>query len=163
VGRTAFLAAVLAAVVAVSAAAGEGARLEIDAGGKTVKATAGLRCVQVAEDDGTPHGECSAAKYPLATRGRLPLRPGGTVVLRFVSAPGQVKWRLLREAREDSKTVLSGLAARRPGTKATYVVRLPSRVPCARILDVYATYGAGAGKTDQDWWAGAKVRRKACR
>ena len=136
--------------------------LRVDAGGREVRASPGVACVQIAEDDGTPRGQCSGRQYPLRTRGRLVLRGGDRVGLRFSRAPGLVKWRLLRAASDHPVTVRAGEAAASPKDRSRFAFTLPRRLPCGTVLDVYATSGRGDGRRDQVWWAGVRVARRAC-
>lgn len=137
--------------------------LHVGVGDRSVRATPGVACVQVAEDDGTPRGQCSGRTYPLRTKGRLTLRGGDRVVLRFSRPPGLVKWRLLRRPASRPVTVRAGEAASAPGRRTRYAFTLPRRLPCGTVLDVYATYGSGDGRRDQTWWAGVRVARPSCR
>lgn len=137
--------------------------LRVDAGGREVRATPGVACVQIAEEDGTPRGECRGRHYPLRTRGRVVLRGGDRVQLRFSRRPGQVKWRLLRSASRTPVTLRAGEAAASPRSRSRFAFTLPRRLPCGTVLDVYATYGRGDGRRDQVWWAGVRVDRAACR
>lgn len=136
--------------------------LHVEAGGRAARATPGVACVQVAEEDGTPRGRCSGRRYPLRTSGRAVLRGGERVQLRFSRGPGQVKWRLLRRSDARPVTLLAGDAHRSPRRRGRFAFTLPRRVPCGTVLDVYATYGRGAGRHDQVWWAGVRVARPAC-
>ena len=160
--RTGFLIALGTAFAAASPAAAAPV-LQVGADGREIRATPGVACVQVAEEDGTPRGRCKGKQYPLRTRGRLRLGPGERIVLRFSRAPSSVKWRLLRRSAARPETAVGGAAARSRKRRRHFVVRLPHRVPCARVLDVYATYGRGHGRRDQVWWAGVHVLRPACR
>jgi len=157
--RTIFLTGL--AVVVPAGAASAAPVLRVEAGGDQVRATPGVACVQIAGKDGGPRGRCSGRRYPLHTRGRVALRGGERVQLRFSRPPGVVKWRLLRSASSHPRTVLAGQAHRSPAGRGRFAFTLPRRVPCAAVLDVYATYGAGSGKRDHVWWAG--VRTPACK
>lgn len=134
-------------------------QLRIAVGSTNVKASAGTFCVQQPEADGTERGDCSETAYPLRTRGRLVLKPGARVRMRFGATPSSVKWRLLRTKSEDARTVLYGQAHRKKGEKRRFVFKLPRKLPAAAVLDVSVLYREGPRKSDQDFWAAVKVKR----
>lgn len=153
--RTTFLAYAVLGGTAVAAPV-----MHAESGRERARATPGVACVQIAEEDGTPRGECSGRRYPLETRGTVTLKRGGRVDLVFSKGPSSVKWRILRRGEANPTTVLSGEANRAPGDHRRFIVKLPRRIPCGRVMDVYGVYGRGDDKTDQVWWVG--VRSPGC-
>lgn len=154
--RTTFLAVLLTGGTAAAAPA-----LNVESGRTKARASAGVTCIQIAEEDGTPRGECSGRPYPLKTKGSITLQRGGKVQLRFAKAPGSVKWRLLRKGEASPKTLLSGDANRAPSDRKRFVIKLPRRIPCGRVIDIYGVYGQGASRSDQVWWVA--VRSPGCK
>jgi hypothetical protein len=121
-------------------------RVNVSSAGKSVRATAGSWCITRPRADGTPFRTCRDLPYPLHTRGRLKVSPGSRVTLGFAATPATVKARLLAGERDRDQVyeaVVVKLSARR------YRLSMPQRLPCGRVLDVYATYDGG----DVDLWA----------
>ena len=121
-------------------------RLSVSSAGHAVRAAVGSWCITRPRADGTPFRTCRNFPYPLHTNGRLRISPGSRVVLAFGKAPVKVKARLLADERDRDQvydTLPKRLSPRR------YRLSMPQRIPCGRVLDVYATYDGG----DADLWA----------
>lgn len=161
VHRTVFLPIVALALAAPAEALDldRAQRLEVAVGATSVQATAGTYCVQQPEADGTERGDCTEVPYPLRTRGRLTLKPGARVRMRFEATPSSVKWRLLDAARAEPATVLFGIAHRKRDAKRRFVFTLPRKLPDAAVLDIAVLYREGPRKSDQDFWAAVRVKR----
>jgi hypothetical protein len=160
VRRTVFLLVIVTALAVVTPAAGlrQGAKtLRVAVGERHVMASPGSSCRRVAQEDGTERAECSEVAYPLATKGRLSLRGGARVRMRFATTPSQVKWRLLDSATAEPGTLLSGQAHRRPESKRRFVFHLPGRLPCAAVLNVFVLYRDGPAESDVDFWAATRT------
>jgi hypothetical protein len=161
VRRTGLLLVALGVLVpaAPAGALREGAlTLRIAVGDHHVRATPGSTCRRVPTEEGADRGECKEVAYPLRTRGRLDMRPGARVRMRFATTPSQVKWRLLDSATAEPATVLSGSAHRRPESKRRFVFHLPAKLPCAAVLNVFVLYRDGPAESDVDFWAATRTR-----
>jgi len=85
---------------------------------RTVKATLGTNCTPT---DGTV--TCTESRYPLRTKQRLPVHPGGTIELRFHVEPEEIDPQL-RDRR--SRSVYELVAK---GRGRTRTLKLPRELP----------------------------------
>ncbi len=139
------VAAIMAVSPAIAAASDEPFNLEVSSHGKSVNASLGTFC-EVAPEAGS---YCDDAAYPLETHGRLPVHPGGRIVLR-PDSPGRpgvgaskVSFRFFRYQGEDPQyTHGSELKEARPtdGSRRAWVVQLPNDLRGARRLSIHVTY-----------------------
>lgn len=156
--RTAMLATVAIALVAATApAAGTDPRLRLDValGDQAIRATSGSYCLQTPLPGGVSSGVCADSAYPLKTRGRLTLKAGGTLRLTFGGRPTSVRLRMLRGTDLQSTVVLKRILVPYRGDRRRYRLRLPQRLRCARIADVFVRYADG----DADFWAAVRAPR----
>jgi hypothetical protein len=122
--------------------------LHVAGAGKVVQATPGSYCLT---SEGKP--VCANGAYPLQTAGRTILRPGRTLRIRSAMAPASVHLRLLAHRRLSDPAVLEADLAPLNGDPRRFLLRLPKRIPCARIADVFVRYPDG----DADFWAAVVV------
>lgn len=141
---TILLTAASAAVATAATQPGE-LRMTASSAGHSVRATAGSACYTRPSADGTPLHKCKDLPYPLKTRGRLTVRPGSRVTLIFGATPTRVKARLLAGERDRDQVLDVAPVKLSP---RRYRLAMPQRLPCGRVLDVFATYAGG----DADLW-----------
>jgi hypothetical protein len=108
--------------------------------GRAVRATLGNDCTPTA--DGM---SCTDRSYPLRTRVRLPVHPGGRIVLRFRRRPEVLDPQL----RDRRSRPVHELRARGTGLRRT--IRLPRRLPKGSDrLGVFAAYERGDADFEVD-------------
>jgi hypothetical protein len=131
----------------------EGPTLSITRAGLTAEASPGSFCVD-------PPGFCADAAYPLPVRGRLPVRPGGRVVLEPSVDASKLSVRLLRVPARRIMPVGRQLTVRRLAPKR-WAVTLPRRLRDATVLDVFMRWdNPRDGSGDASFWGGI---RQLCR
>jgi hypothetical protein len=146
----------VAATAAAAPAAGTDPRLILDTafGSQVVRATAGSYCLRTPRPDGTAQGLCADSIYPLRTRGSLTLAGGGALRLVFGGRPTSVHLKLLRSRNPaDASAVIETRLAPVHGNRHRYRLRLPRRLPCAVIADVFVRYADG----DADFWTALRT------
>jgi hypothetical protein len=125
--------------------------------GLTERATLGSYCVSTVQPDGTSTGGCGDAAYPLRTHGRLPVRPGGRVVVRTSVVARHLQATLLQAGSSSSNPNGGRLHARRLSARR-WAVRIPAVVPSGGVLDVSLRWhDARDGQGDADFWGGMRV------
>ena len=122
-------------------------QLDVSAGGRQVRATAGSYCLR---DPGARRTRCTQAAYPLPTHGVLAVRARQVLQLAFGAAPNVVTVRLYGRARRPHRVLASLGATRQRGHPERFAVHLPRRLPCAHILDVSVSYRA---REHANFWA----------
>jgi hypothetical protein len=131
----------------------EGPTLSLARAGLTAQATLGSFCVD-------RPGFCADAAYPLPVRGRLPVRPGGRVVLETSVEASELSVRLLRVPARRTTPVGRQLTVRRLAPKR-WAVTLPERLRDATVLDVFLLWdNPRDGSGDASFWGGV---RQLCR
>lgn len=158
-------AAVVAPTLALAADGGRSMPRQplVSAGDATVAATVGTHCVRQTSEAGEPvGGYCADYRYPLATRGRLPVEPRGLVRLRFRDNPQLAddvtgaSVSLIRRRGEDFESLRwSASAVPVDDGSGTFRVRLPERLRGANVLSVTVGYDGGG---DANFWAGLDAR-----
>ena len=133
--------------------------LSIKRAGLVARATLGSFCTTPPAGGGGA-GFCADSAYPLRVRGRLPVRPGGRVVLKpSVEARGVVV-RLMRVDGRDFEPVGRKLAVRRLSARR-WAVRLRRDLGGANVLDVSLRWqNPRDGAGDANFWGGI---RRSCR
>ena len=141
---------ILGALATTAPAAGDDPRLRLHVAGagKVAQATPGSYCLS----DGQ-QAICSDAAYPLRTTGRTSLVGGRTRRVRSGAVPKQVHLRLLANRRLSDRAVFEADLTPLDRDPRRFVLRLPKRLRCARIADVFVRYPDG----DADFWAAVTV------
>ena len=117
-------------------------------------ATQGTFCVTPPPGGGS--GLCADFAYPLPVAGRLPVRPGGRVVLRSSVEATSVIARLLRVDGSTIKPVATSLRVSQLSAKR-WAVKLPRRLRHANVLDAFIRWdNAIDGRGDADYWGGIR-------
>ncbi len=129
----------------------------------TIRSTVGSYCVA-----GRPHGHvhpamCADYVYPLPTRGRLPVRAGDRLALRFRHNPRildsvrSATARPLRVHGQDFHAVGASVKPRRTRNGSDrWRLRLPRDIGDANVLAVSVTY---RGFGDCEFWIAISPRR----
>lgn len=123
--------------------------------GLTVRASLGTHC------NSPPAGEfefagCVDYLYPLRLRASLPVRAGGTVVLRTRFTARRLAASLLSVDGRDIAPVGEHLVARRTAARR-WAVELPPELGSANVLDVSMTWrNARDGRGDANFWTGIR-------
>ena len=134
--------------------------LSINRAGLSARATLGSFCVTPPATDETGTGLCADSRYPLRVRGRLPVRPGGRVVLKSSVRARVVVARLVRVDGAEFETVGRRLAVRRISPRR-WAVRLRNDLGGANVLDVSMRWrNPRDGRGDASFWGGI---RRSCR
>ncbi len=134
-------------------------RLKVTSHGLTARATLGSFCRSVSNHDGTGSTFCGDSAYPLETRGRVPVHPGGRVHLKTNYRAGSVTVAPVHFSRNGKRFSEGDGRRARPSGDAgrAWTVRLPKRLePRTRALDVFIRY---PGRGDADFWAGLSVHQ----
>ena len=130
--------------------------LSIKRAGLFVRATLGSFCTSPSAGAGL----CADSAYPLRVRGRLPVRPGGRVVLKPSVEARSVVARLMRVDGRDFEPVGRKLAVRRLSARR-WAVELRRDLGGANVLDVSLRWqNPRDGAGDANFWGGI---RRSCR
>jgi hypothetical protein len=149
----------VAGLIALAAPEVEGPTLSLSRAGLTAQATAGSMCRQPPPGEAGP-GLCVDAAYPLAVRGRLPVRPRGRVVLETSVDASKLHARLMRVRGRAVERVGGRLEVRRLSGRR-WAVTLPGQLGDADVLDVFLRWeNPRDGHGDASFWGGI---RRACR
>lgn len=123
--------------------------------GLTARASLGTHCTD------PPAGEpgfagCVDYLYPLRLRASLPVRAGGTVVLRTRFTARRLAASLLYVHGRDIAPVGEQLVVRRTAARR-WVVKLPAELGGANVVDVSMTWrNPRDGRGDANFWTGVR-------
>ena len=158
-GDMKLIAAVIAAFAMVltdaSAAREHRPALRVAHDGLTARASLGTYCTT------PPAGEpgfagCADYLYPLRLRASLPVRAGGTLVLRTRFSARRLAASLLSVDGRDITTVGEHLIVRRTAARR-WAVELPAELGGANVLSVSMTWrNARDGRGDANFWTGIR-------
>jgi hypothetical protein len=133
----------------------DGPTLAISRAGLTANAARGSFCASPPAGTVAP-GICVDGRYPLSVRGRLPVRPGGRVVLRFDVDVNELQVRLGDVDGATFERIGGPLTVKRLG-RLRWAVKLPQRLGTARLLDVFVRWNNSEdGRGDASFWGGIR-------